>query len=79
MHYSGLVQNLDREVKKCLIEAFKKTDEAFLQKATEAKPTWKVGQAAMLPAIIVCFLWYPHTGWLHSGRYSGAGRCDILC
>lgn len=38
----GVVQNLDREVKKCLVEAFKKTDEAFLQKATAAKPSWKV-------------------------------------
>ena len=38
----GEVQNLDREVKKCLIEAFKKTDEEFLQEATAAKPTWKV-------------------------------------
>ena len=38
----GEVQNLDREVKKCLVEAFKKTDEEFLQQATAAKPTWKV-------------------------------------
>lgn len=41
-HTPGTVQNLDREMKKCLIEAFKKTDEDFLQKASEAKPTWKV-------------------------------------
>ena len=41
----GEVQNLDREVKKCLIEAFKKTDEEFLQQATASKPTWKVCSA----------------------------------
>ena len=38
----GKVQNLDREVRKCLIEAFKKTDEEFLAKASAASPSWKV-------------------------------------
>ena len=38
----GEVQNLDREVKKCLMEAFKKTDEDFLLKASAASPSWKV-------------------------------------
>ncbi len=36
------VQNLDREMKKCLIEAFKKTDKEFLHKASAASPSWKV-------------------------------------
>ena len=40
--YIGSVQNLDREVKKSLIDAFKKTDEEFLQKASAASPSWKV-------------------------------------
>jgi len=42
-YYTGEVQNLDREVKKCLIEVFKKTDEEFLQKASSATPSWKDG------------------------------------
>ena len=41
--HTGEVQNLDREVKKCLIEVFKKTDEEFLQKASSATPSWKDG------------------------------------
>ena len=40
----GEVHNFDREMKKCLIESFKKTDEEFLQKASEVKPSWKVGR-----------------------------------
>ena len=40
--FTGEVQNFDREMKKCLVEAFKKTDDEFLQKASEAKPSWKV-------------------------------------
>ena len=40
---AGSVQNLDREVKKCLLESFKRTDEEFLKKAADASPTWKDG------------------------------------
>lgn len=39
----GEVVNLGKEMKKCLTEAFKKVDDEFLRKATEAKPTWKDG------------------------------------
>ena len=39
----GNVHNLDREVKKCLLESFKKTDEDFLRKAADASPSWKDG------------------------------------
>ena len=45
----GEVQNLDREMKKCLIDSFKKTDEAFLQKASAASPSWKVSLHLLLP------------------------------
>jgi integrin-linked kinase-associated serine/threonine phosphatase 2C len=46
----GSVQNIDREVKKCLLESFKRTDEEFLKKAADASPTWKDGStvAALL-------------------------------
>ena len=40
---AGSVQNIDREVKKCLLESFKRTDEEFLKKAADASPTWKDG------------------------------------
>ena len=45
--HSGEVQNLDREMKKCLIDTFKKTDEAFLQKASAASPSWKVSPSSL--------------------------------
>ncbi len=40
---SGEIQNIDREIKKCLVDAFKKTDEDFLQRASAATPSWKDG------------------------------------
>lgn len=36
---------------KCLVESFKKTDKDFLQKASEAKPSWKDGST--VAAILV--------------------------
>ncbi len=39
----GGIQNIDRELKKCLMDAFKKTDEEFLQKASTTTPSWKDG------------------------------------
>ena len=49
--FSGEVQNMDREVKKCLTEAFKKTDDEFLQLASACTPSWKDGSTAV--AILV--------------------------
>jgi len=40
--YAGGGDKLDREVKKCLVEAFRKTDEQFLKQASVASPSWKV-------------------------------------
>lgn len=48
---AGEVQNMDREVKKCLTEAFKKTDDEFLQQASATTPSWKDGSTAV--AILV--------------------------
>ena len=43
----GIIQNVDREVKKCLVDAYKKTDDDFLQKASEASPSWKDGSTGV--------------------------------
>ncbi|XP_077998593.1 integrin-linked kinase-associated serine/threonine phosphatase 2C-like [Glandiceps talaboti] len=43
----GEVINRDREIKKCFIETFKKTDEQFLKEATLSKPAWKDGSTAV--------------------------------
>ncbi|XP_066565828.1 integrin-linked kinase-associated serine/threonine phosphatase 2C isoform X2 [Amia ocellicauda] len=42
----GEVENLDKLVKKCLLETFKQTDEDFLKHASSQKPAWKDGSTA---------------------------------
>lgn len=48
----GEIQNLDREVKKCLVDAYKKTDEEFLQKASAATPKWKDGSTVVTIVVL---------------------------
>lgn len=48
----GDSQHFDREVKRCLIESFKKTDEEFLSLAAKATPSWKDGSTAVVLLII---------------------------
>ena len=48
----GDTQNLDREIKKCLVDSFKKTDEEFLQKASEFSPSWKDGSTVAAVLVI---------------------------
>ncbi|XP_071110278.1 integrin-linked kinase-associated serine/threonine phosphatase 2C-like [Haliotis cracherodii] len=48
----GDVSQVERDIKKCFIEAFKKTDEDFLKQATKNKPTWKDGTTAILVLVI---------------------------
>ncbi|KAI4883100.1 hypothetical protein NFI96_023007, partial [Prochilodus magdalenae] len=42
----GEVENLDKLVKKCLLDSFRQTDEDFLKKASSQKPAWKDGSTA---------------------------------
>ena len=46
------MQNLDREVKKCLMESFRRTDEQFLQKASEVSPSWKDGSTVAMVIVL---------------------------
>ncbi|KAJ7995697.1 hypothetical protein DPEC_G00247260 [Dallia pectoralis] len=39
-------ENLDKLVKKCLLDTFRQTDEDFLKKASSQKPAWKDGSTA---------------------------------
>ncbi|XP_036928802.1 integrin-linked kinase-associated serine/threonine phosphatase 2C isoform X2 [Acanthopagrus latus] len=43
---SGETENLDKLVKKCLLDTFRLTDEEFLKKASSQKPAWKDGTTA---------------------------------
>ncbi|KAI5625469.1 integrin-linked kinase-associated serine/threonine phosphatase 2C isoform X1 [Silurus asotus] len=42
----GEVENLDKLVRKCLLDTFRNTDEEFLKKASSQKPVWKDGSTA---------------------------------
>ena len=47
-----MVQNMDREMKKCLVEAYKLTDEDFLRVASQATPSWKDGSTAVTVLVL---------------------------
>lgn len=44
----GDVTQVEKEIKKTIIEAFKKTDEDFLKEAKKNKPSWKDGTTAVM-------------------------------
>ncbi|XP_005101909.1 integrin-linked kinase-associated serine/threonine phosphatase 2C [Aplysia californica] len=44
----GDVTQVEKEIKKVLRDAFKKTDEDFLKEATKNKPSWKDGTTAVM-------------------------------
>uniref|UniRef100_UPI003AAF2024 integrin-linked kinase-associated serine/threonine phosphatase 2C n=1 Tax=Centroberyx gerrardi TaxID=166262 RepID=UPI003AAF2024 len=43
---SGETENLDKLIKKCLLDTFRQTDDDFLKKASSQKPAWKDGSTA---------------------------------
>lgn len=47
----GEVRQIEKEIKKCLIEAYKKTDAEYLKVAAKNKPAWKDGTTA---TVILC-------------------------
>lgn len=48
----GEVSIVEKEMKKTLVETFKKTDEEFLKEATKTKPSWKDGTTATVMVVI---------------------------
>lgn len=48
----GEVSTVEKEMKKTLVETFKKTDEEFLKEATKTKPSWKDGTTATVMVVI---------------------------
>ncbi|XP_052760071.1 integrin-linked kinase-associated serine/threonine phosphatase 2C-like [Mya arenaria] len=48
----GDVTAVEKDIRKALLEAFKKTDEDFLREAGKAKPAWKDGTTVILLLII---------------------------
>lgn len=48
----GDVESIEKDIKKVLIEVFKKTDEEFLKEASKNKPVWKDGTTATVVLVI---------------------------
>lgn len=53
---------VEKEIKKCLIEAFKKLDEDFLKEAARQKPSWKDGTTAVVVLVINNTLYIANLG-----------------
>ncbi|KAK2846512.1 hypothetical protein Q5P01_009511 [Channa striata] len=49
---SGDTENLDKLIKKCLLDTFRLTDEDFLKKASSQKPAWKDGSTATCVLVV---------------------------
>ncbi|XP_070561147.1 integrin-linked kinase-associated serine/threonine phosphatase 2C-like isoform X2 [Ptychodera flava] len=58
----GDVGNRDREIKKCFMETFKKTDDNFLKEATASKPAWKDGSTAVCLLVVDDVLYIANLG-----------------
>uniref|UniRef100_A0A8C6T8N8 ILK associated serine/threonine phosphatase n=1 Tax=Neogobius melanostomus TaxID=47308 RepID=A0A8C6T8N8_9GOBI len=49
---SGESENLEKLIKKSLLDTFKQTDEDFLKKASSQKPAWKDGSTATCALVV---------------------------
>ncbi|XP_039986745.1 integrin-linked kinase-associated serine/threonine phosphatase 2C isoform X2 [Xiphias gladius] len=49
---SGDTENVDKLIKKCLLDTFRQTDEDFLKKASSQKPAWKDGSTATCVLVV---------------------------
>ncbi|XP_038075854.1 integrin-linked kinase-associated serine/threonine phosphatase 2C-like [Patiria miniata] len=52
----------DKEIKRCLIDTFKLTDEAFLKQASAQKPVWKDGSTAVCVVAVNNVLYIANLG-----------------
>lgn len=77
---TGELQNFDREVKKCLIESFKKTDEEFLAEAAKATPSWKDGCTAAVLLVVNEVIFSGNLGDSRAVLYRREGQeSDVKC
>lgn len=58
----GDSENLDKLIKKCLLDTFRQTDEDFLKKASSQKPAWKDGSTATCMLVVDNVLYVANLG-----------------
>ncbi|KAG8193677.1 hypothetical protein JTE90_024040 [Oedothorax gibbosus] len=56
------LQQIEKEIKRTITEAFKKTDEEFLKQATKTKPSWKDGTTAIVVLVLQNILYIANLG-----------------
>jgi len=56
------INNFDKELKKCLIQAFKKTDDDFIEQASKVVPHWRDGSTLSCVIIINNILYAANIG-----------------
>ncbi|XP_051522301.1 integrin-linked kinase-associated serine/threonine phosphatase 2C isoform X3 [Myxocyprinus asiaticus] len=81
----GDVENLEKLVRKCLLDTFRQTDEDFLKKASSQKPAWKDGSTATCVLVVDDVLYVANLGdsravlcRLEQAEDSVKGKCVTL-
>ncbi|XP_048015759.1 integrin-linked kinase-associated serine/threonine phosphatase 2C isoform X3 [Megalobrama amblycephala] len=82
----GDVENLEKLVRKCLLDTFRQTDEDFLKKASSQKPAWKDGSTATCMLAVDDVLYVANLGDSRNekveqkeGQSEEAGRFEAAC
>uniref|UniRef100_A0A673KKV8 Integrin-linked kinase-associated serine/threonine phosphatase n=1 Tax=Sinocyclocheilus rhinocerous TaxID=307959 RepID=A0A673KKV8_9TELE len=72
----GDVENLEKLVRKCLLDTFRQTDEDFLKKASSQKPAWKDGSTATCMLVVDDVLYVANLG---DSRVSLKTKTELKC